>query len=299
MKLQLSHLITGCGIAALTGGLWLVRVPEAHAERRSNLRVVQQAVEAAEPAVAVAVVGFADSVTLTGTVLYTDDFKPLPPVVKKGDGGVKDPAICAAEEVPDESLIVGPNKGIANVFVFLAKAPTGYKAETPKGEVVFDQKGCRFLPHSLLVQAGQTVKILSDDEIPHNTHTFPLRNAGFNQSISPKDRKGVDLKYTKAEKLPIEVKCDFHAWMKAYHLILDHPFMALTDAEGKFEIKDLPAGKHEFVVWHEKKGYLDRKYAVDAKGPTTKIELKYGAKNFANFEGPRPKSVLISKTGRN
>ncbi|MFM8583169.1 MAG: hypothetical protein ACKOFW_16955, partial [Planctomycetaceae bacterium] len=253
-------------------------------------------VEAVKPGLAQASVGLADGVTLSGTVIYTDDFKPLAPLVKKGDGGVKDPAVCAAEEIPDESLMVGANKGIANVFVFLAKAPAGYKAEIPKEEVIFDQKGCRFLPHSLLVQAGQTVKILSDDAIPHNTHTFPLRNPGFNQSISPNDRKGFELKYTKAEKLPIEVKCDFHAWMKAYHLILDHPFMAVTNAEGKFDIKNLPAGKHEFIVWHERKGYPERKFEVDAKGPSTSVELKYGAKNFASFDGPKPKTVLVSLT---
>jgi plastocyanin len=299
IKIKLSHLLTGGGVALLAGGLWLGRAPQAHAERGPSVVGVQQAMEAVKPVLSQAAVGYADGVTLTGTVLFTDDFKTLPPVVKKGDGGVKDPAVCSAEEVPDESLVIGPNKGIANVFIFLAKAPAGYKAEVPKEEVTFDQKGCRFLPHTLLVQAGQTVKILSDDPIPHNTHTFPLRNSGFNQSISPNDRKGVELKYTKAEKLPIEVKCDFHAWMKAYHLILDHPFMAVTDAEGKFEIKNLPAGKHEFVVWHEKKGYLDRKFAVEAKGPSTSVELKYGAKNFAKFEGPKAKTVLVSLTENN
>ncbi|RPI83524.1 MAG: hypothetical protein EHM42_08340 [Planctomycetaceae bacterium] len=199
--------------------------------------------------------------------------------------------------MPDESLVVNSKtKGIANVFVFLAKAPAGYKAGKPENaEVVFDQKGCQFLPHGLCVQVGQMVRVLSDDAVPHNTHTFPLRNAGFNQTISPNDRKGVELKYSKAEKLPIEVKCDFHTWMKAYHLILDHPFMAVTDADGRFEIKGLPAGKHEFIVWHEKKGYLDRKYSVEIKkGGDAEVELKYGEKNFASFEGPRPKSITVS-----
>ncbi|MFM8217602.1 MAG: hypothetical protein ACKOJF_01615, partial [Planctomycetaceae bacterium] len=282
MKIKLSHLVTGCGAALLAAGLWLRGAPHADLERGASVAGVQQAVEAVKPGLAEVPVSFADGVTLSGTVIYTDDFKPLAPLVKKGDGSVKDSAVCSAEEIPDESLVVGANKGIANVFIFLAKAPPGYKAEVPKKEVTFEQKGCRFVPHSLLVQVGQTVKILSRDPIPHSPLPFPLKNPRFSQSISPVDRNGGELKYTQAEKLPIEVKCDFHAWMKAYHLILDHPFMAVTDVEGKFEIKNLPAGKHEFIVWHERKGYPERKFEVDAKGPSTSVELKYGAKNFAN-----------------
>ncbi|MFN8854847.1 MAG: carboxypeptidase-like regulatory domain-containing protein, partial [Planctomycetaceae bacterium] len=81
------------------------------------------------------------------------------------------------------------------------------------------------------------------------------------------------------------------------HLILDHPFMAVSDANGKFEIEGLPAGKHEFTVWHEKKGYLDKKLVVEVKaGESKSVDLKYGAKQFATFEGPKPKSVVVSLT---
>ena len=48
----------------------------------------------------------------------------------------------------------------------------------------------------------------------------------------------------------------------AYWLVLDHPYAAATDAKGNFTIKNLPVGDHEFRVWHERAGYLDRKYKV-------------------------------------
>lgn len=243
-----------------------------------------------------AALGAAATGTLTGVVQFDGAPPSIAPIVKKGDATVKDAAVCAAEDVPNEELVVNPdNKGIANVFIYLQKLPTGVKAAKPEGEVVFDQKFCRFLPHSLLVREGQKVLVKSDDAIPHNTHTNPVRGNAFNKVIAANDRKGVDLVYTKPERLPVKVVCDFHAWMKAYHLVLDHPYMAVTDADGKFTLPDLPAGKHEFIVWQEKAGYLDKTYKVEIKaGETKEVKLSFGAAKFAAFEGPAAKTVAIS-----
>lgn len=249
------------------------------------------------PAVQAAVGAAAGGGTFSGTITF-DGTPPAPELIHKaGDPKVKDAAVCAATDMYNEDLVVNKdNKGIANVFLFLAKAPAGAKPPAPsEAEVVFDQKGCQFLPHGLSVQVGQVVLVKSGDPIPHNTHTNPVRNPGFNQVVPPNDRTGVPLKYTKPEKLPVKVVCDFHPWMSAYHVVLDHPWMAITDADGKFSIKDVPAGKHEFVIWHEKKGYLERKYDVEIKsGETKDVNLKFGAKKFAAFEGPRPKTVTVA-----
>lgn len=237
--------------------------------------------------------------SVEGTILF-DGPVPVPALlVKKGDGSVKDAAVCAAEDIPDQSLVVNKeSKGIANVFIYLQKPPAGYKAEKPaEPNVVFDQKGCHFIPHGLLVEVGQTVLVKSGDPIGHNTHTFPLRNDGFNQLIKPEDRDGAPLVYKKPEKLPLQVKCDLHPWMVAYHLVLDHPFMAVTDKDGKFSIHGLPPGSHKFVVWQEKKGYLNRELILDVKADkSTPVKVSYNAKSFesAAFEGPRPKSVSVS-----
>ena len=50
----------------------------------------------------------------------------------------------------------------------------------------------------------------------------------------------------------VSFKCDAgHTWMSAYVYVFDHPYFAVTDGEGKFTIKDVPAGKYELEVWHE------------------------------------------------
>jgi hypothetical protein len=246
--------------------------------------------------VAQAALGAGGAGTLSGVIQFDGNPPTFDPIVKKGDASVKDAAVCAAQEVPNEELVVNPeNKGIAHVFVYLQKVPKGAKVSKPTGEPVFDQKACQFLPHALLVRSGEKVLVKSEDPIPHNTHTYPVRGDGFNKVIAANDRKGVELKYTKPERLPVKVVCDYHNWMKAFHLVLDHPYMAATDADGKFKIENLPAGKHEFIVWQEKAGYLDKKYTVEIKsGETKEVKLSFGAAKFASFEGPQSKSIAVN-----
>jgi hypothetical protein len=56
-----------------------------------------------------------------------------------------------------------------------------------------------------------------------------------------------------------------HEWMVAYWLVLDHPYAAITDEQGKFTIEKLPAGEHTFRVWHEGQGFIDNAYNVTVK----------------------------------
>lgn len=223
----------------------------------------------------------ADGGTLVGKVILDGDAPVLAPLIKSGAGDIKDKEVCGAADVPDESLVVGEGKGVANVFVYLRRAPKGFKATTPKDPVVLDQKGCVFLPHAAVVQVGQTVLVKSSDAIQHNIHTFPTRNSPVNTLIKPNEDKGFEMKYAKAESDPIEVKCDIHGWMTSYHLILDHPFMAVTDKDGNFKIEGLPAGTHEFRVWHERGGLLEKEYKVEIKaGAENAVELKYAVAKF-------------------
>jgi plastocyanin len=223
--------------------------------------------------------------TVSGRVVLKDAAPALPMLIKAG-ADVKDKEVCAAVDIPDERLVVSSDGGVANVFVYLAKAPKGGKpAEKTDEAVLFDQKNCRFLPHALIVPTGRTVKILSDDPIAHNTHTYPQKNDSINSGVAPGDREGIlNFSYRRAEAAPLAVSCDYHGWMKAWHLPVDHPYAAVTDENGKFSIPDLPAGTHAFVVWHEsvQGNFVERKLSVTVKsGETTDVTIDLPASKLA------------------
>ena len=237
--------------------------------------------------------------TLKGVITLKGNAPGAKLLVRKGDPNAKDPAVCAAQNVPDESLVVGSDSGLGNVFIYLAKAPAGADVgEAPSEPIKFDQKFCQFIPHAMVVRAGQTVNVLNSDGVAHNTHTYPLNSEAFNKIVAPNEQDGIPMTYESPERIPVAVKCDIHPWMIAYQLPLDHPFAAVTDEEGNFEIANLPAGDHEFVIWHEKAGYLERKYKATVKaGETTEVNLSFGGEKLLAGPGDL-KTINISALTR-
>ena len=209
--------------------------------------------------------------TLRGKVEFAGPFTPLPPLYLKGSD-VKDAAVCAAVEAPNETILV-KDGGLANVFIYLRKAPKA-SSPVPGESLMFDQKACVFKPHAMIARVGQTVKILNSDAVAHNTHTYGKKTVQFNSVVGENNAVGVPMEYKQAEQEPIKVGCDIHPWMNAYHLPIDHPFAVVSGEDGKFEIKDLPSGKHEFKVWHEAAGLLEKGLIVTIKPGDNELTIK-------------------------
>ena len=91
------------------------------------------------------------------------------------------------------------------------------------------------------------------------------------QPAGTPDREKV---FEKAEG-PITIKCDFHRWMSAYLWVMDHPFFAVTDREGRFSIPGLPAGKYTLAAWHEVLGEQEMRVMV-GKGPPPAAGFTFG-----------------------
>jgi len=156
--------------------------------------------------------------------------------------------------------------------VFLLRAPSDVHPDLKQSEeqeLVFDQKGCRFIPHVMVVRTDQTVLVKSDDPTNHNTHTNPFFNTPENFLIQANNREGVPLTFRQREPVPVKVTCDLHPWMNAYWLVVDHPYAAVTNEKGEFTIEDLPAGTHKFRVWHERTGWIDRSLPVQVEPDKT------------------------------
>jgi hypothetical protein len=168
-----------------------------------------------------------------------------------------------AQAIPDDS-VHSESGGLGDVFVYAKRLPDGVKAPpVPTEPAVMDQMGCRFIPQAFVFRVDQTLQLKNSDAVPHNVRTAG-RSMQINQIIKPNDAMGIPVKYGRAEALPVQTKCDIHAWMLSYHLPLAHPYAAVTATNGTFEIRELPPGDWEFTVWHGKAGYVARDVAVQA-----------------------------------
>src|SRR5262249_5968411 len=136
-----------------------------------------------------------------------------------------------------------------------------------KKQLVIDQPCCKFEPHALAVREGQEVVVKNSAPIVHNTNwTGGLKNPGNNLSIGAGQE--ITIKDLQADKYPVKLQCNIHPWMNGWVRVFDHPYFAVTDENGKFEIKHAPVGNFRLRGWQEAVGYVpDRKgVAVVIKG---------------------------------
>jgi plastocyanin len=199
----------------------------------------------------------ADDGSISGTVKYGGT-APKPKQIDI----TKDKEVCGVKPHYEQDLVVGSDGGLANAIVYIADAKAQAKPET----VNFDQKGCTYVPHVLAFDAGSTVKIINDDGILHNIHTYSTANPPINIA-QPKFKKVVDVTVEKPEL--IRVTCDAHGWMHGWWFSSANPYFAVTDDKGNFTIKDVPAGDYTVTIWQEKLGKQEQKVSVKGGAATT------------------------------
>lgn len=124
---------------------------------------------------------------------------------------------------------------------------------------------CRFAPHVLSIDVGADIIVDNNDPILHNTHPVYIHDQStlFNIALP---MKGQEIKKKAKRAGALKVGCDVHPWMLAYVHVFDHPYHAVTSADGKFRLTDVPPGKYTLHAWHEAAGKQSRPVEVTASG---------------------------------
>ncbi len=195
--------------------------------------------------------------TIKGQVVWDDKDVPVQAVIKVD----KDKEACEKDgKLLDDKLVVNPkNKGVRWCVVYLMNVK-GFEKAIPihpklkalkQKEVTIDQPCCQFVPHVLAMREGQTLLVKNSATIAHNVNIIGgAKPPNLNQIVPP----GAKLKVADiaARPIPITVKCDIHPWMYGRVAVLNHPYFAVTDENGNFEIKDAPAGEFRLVIYNDR-----------------------------------------------
>ena len=218
--------------------------------------------------------GFA---TIKGKITYDGD--PPPPADIPIPDNNKDKDYCLKGPHTDPTWVVGPDKGVANVVLWV-RAPAGKYFDIPADQqkpvrpiVKIDQPFCAFEPHvdvafpsfydgKIQKKTGQKLEIFNSASITHNTNWSPMNtrlDSGDNVMLDPKHAPreiplfDVPTAHNRSglEDL-LNIKCNIHQWMTGYVWAFDHPYAAVTNNDGTYEIKNVPAGSELHLVgWHE------------------------------------------------
>ena len=204
-----------------------------------------------------------DGATIRGTIKIEGAAPKLAPVQI-----TKYKEIC--KDVPNETLIVGPNHGVRYAVITLEGIGKGKAVEK---EIVYelDNVKCRFTPHVQAAGVGQFVLLKNSDPILHTANArFTNDQPQFTVGLYP---GRVSRKPLIAPGL-VRIQCEVHPWMSAYIVVTDHPYHAVTDIYGEYELSEVPPGTYQVKVWHETLGTQEKRIEVKA-GAAQQVDFNF------------------------
>ncbi len=198
-------------------------------------------------------------VTIRGRVIWPEKLPlPTPKVIE----AIADKSHCESQGVVSfQDLVVSPKtRGVKNVVVWLRPDSADRRAVFPKDRInpelaaagpvnhVIDQPCCQFVPRVVAARVGDTLEFRNGAPVNHNIN-YSSDAEPFNVNLPPGGSKKTEP--LAAQSSPIVFKCDIHPWMQGRVRVFDHPYFAVTDENGNFEIKGAPPGRWRIVYWHE------------------------------------------------
>ncbi len=205
----------------------------------------------------------------------------------------KDKEFCGKFDLVNERLQVNKSgNGIKNMLFYVYTGTGGSKLSPMPGTaktVVLANNSCRFEPHVVLLQVGDTLEITNPDTVGHNANVNFFKNRAENPLIPP----GASVKFEikQAEPGVTKVDCNIHPWMTAQVVALDHPFAAVSDEDGMVEITGLPVGKLAFRINHEAATGSFKEIMIDGKPTSLKknvieVDIKAGVNDLGKITMP-------------
>lgn len=206
--------------------------------------------------------------TIDATVAYTGSVAPAREINMGST-----PACAAAHQEPvyDNTLLV-QNGRLANAVVWIKRGLEDRVFARPTDPVVMDQRGCVYVPHVAGVMIGQPLQFVNSDTESHNVHGKPKIARGWNFMMSR--RAGARTVYLSKPEVAIPVGCDIHPWMQAYIAVVEHPYFAVTPADGTASLRQVPPGDYVLAVWHERLGTKEQAVTLLPKGSVS-VRFEY------------------------
>ena len=170
----------------------------------------------------------------------------------------KDLQCCGKFDIRDESLMVGREGGLANVFVYVRSK--GLEIWPEAGQklaslVTLDNRNCIFIPHCLKLWLGkQDFHTINSDPVAQNIAIDPPGDVPWNVVLPVGGN--ATYQFTRKQNVPVRIHCNYHPWESGYILPRDNPYVDISAPDGTFRIAKLPAGTWEFQAWQERTGLL-------------------------------------------
>ena len=165
---------------------------------------------------------------------------------------------------------VGADQAVESAVVYLVDVAKG-KAWPEQGKPPeLDNVKCRFEPEVQVIPPGR-LDVVNGDPVLHNTHGYYGKRTAFNLAL-PNEGQRIPVELKRAGTVRVS-HCDAQAGWRAGLYVVDNPYYAVTGADGKFTIKDVPPGDYKLVAVQSFTGPIEMPVTVKG-GESTKMEIE-------------------------
>jgi hypothetical protein len=215
---------------------------------------------------------------ISGTVRLVGPVPSIPTVLPQADFDV-----CGSEVRRMQSLSLGASQTVREVIVYLAGYAQGGAGNGTNNTVILDQRNCEFVPRIQIARSGAPLILRNSDAVLHVVRIDSMSGTNGQRTLlkAATPYAGYEKTYQLAnfrEPTLLQVtSANGHEWMTAYIAVLPHPWAALTDENGRFTLRNVPAGTHKIYAWHEVLGTLTREVKLNGSRATT-VDFEFAGK---------------------
>ena len=140
---------------------------------------------------------------------------------------------------------------------------------------------CHMPKYVIGIHNGESLLLENLDPIRHEVATYEFSNRGADQkSNRPVDGNTSQFRdvFVKQQTKEFLLKCNLHPFLQTRGIMVDNPYYAITNEEGKYSIEDIPPGTYKVIAWHP---FISNEIGtvIIKPGQTSKINFEFNNKN--------------------
>lgn len=203
---------------------------------------------------------------IRGVVRFEGRAPEMKVPAKRGDA-----EFCKDQPIASDAVIVRDGK-LADTLVRIGRGQVLKPSPVPEEPVRLEQAGCMYSPRTQGARAGQALQIWNSDPTLHNAHGYRGVETAWN---NPQVKGAPPLDLSLGEADVFKITCDVHPWMRAFVIVTDHPFFAVTGEDGAFLLSGVPVGSYTIEAWHARYGMKRSKSVAVREDRPLEVDFTY------------------------
>jgi len=146
---------------------------------------------------------------------------------------------------------VSESRGLKDTVIKLIGVQKGKPFSNEIQKLIINR--CHTPKYVIGVRNGETLLLENTDPIRHEVAAYEFTDRGVDQ----RSHRPVDANTSQARDVFVKhktekflIKCNLHPFLQSRGVMVDNPYYAITDEEGRFSIKDIPPGTYKIIAWH-------------------------------------------------